>query len=231
MAYFAEIDVDKTVLRVVVAPSLDWCVQNLGGTWAETTDPYVDDGDVRVYCGPGYRHDPGVPEQFVADEWTVDKGTQMQPDGDGGFYWFYNTEGMLTWHNGRAWRNLMPTGTPNVWEPGVANWREYPMGVEHPVWIQPTGAVDAYPLGFVVEHNGADWRSEVAANVWEPGAVGSESLWTDLTAAPALPDAWVAGTYPAGAEVTHNGSVWEASVETSEEPGTGSNWFVTGSAG
>lgn len=179
--YFAEI-VNKDVVRVIVASSQGWCEQTLGGVWVETSDPYSPDLQVVNYCGPGHHHDPGVPEQFVSDEWSVEKGTQIQSDGDGGFYWRYNTQGELTWYQGKAWRNLMPTDTPNVWEPGIANWREYPMGATYPVWIQPTGAVDAYPAGFVVEHNGTAWTSEVAANVWEPGAVGSESLWSEYVA-------------------------------------------------
>lgn len=229
MGYFAEIDVnnDRRAIRIIVAPSLDWCIQTHGGEWRETCDPYANDGDVRVYCGIGYHHDPGIPEQFVSDEWTVEKGTQMQQDDIGGSYWFYNTEGQLTWYNGKAWRNLMPTGTPNVWEPPT-NWREYPMGNEHPLWIQPTGAVDAYPFDFVVEHNGKVWRSMVPANTWEPGAAGSERLWSNGEPAP-IP-AWAPGSYVGGAEVTHNGFVWEAATDTSDEPTEGSDWFVTGDA-
>lgn len=173
--YFAEVS-NKDVVRVIVAPSQSWCEQNLGGTWVETSDPYSQDPQVINYCGPGYHHDAGVPERFVSDEWSLEKATTPNPE-DGSYR--YITQGELTWYQDRAWRNLMPDGNPNVWEPPT-NWREYPMGLEHPIWIQPTGAVDAYPLGFVVEHNGASWRSEVAANVWEPGAVGSETLWTDL---------------------------------------------------
>ena len=82
----------------------------------------------------------------------------------------------MTWFEGKAWRNLMPTGNPNVWQPPT-NWREYPMGDQYPLWVQPSGAVDAYPLGFVVEHQGVAWSSNVAANVWTPGAPGSETLW------------------------------------------------------
>jgi hypothetical protein len=44
-------------------------------------------------------------------------------------------------------------------------------------WVQPQGAHDAYELGAIVTHNGQTWQSLVDANVWEPGAVGAESLW------------------------------------------------------
>ena len=34
--YFAELDKNNTVLRVIVAPSLQWCIDTFGGTWVET---------------------------------------------------------------------------------------------------------------------------------------------------------------------------------------------------
>lgn len=34
--YFAEINNEGIVQRVIVADSLEWCVENLGGTWKET---------------------------------------------------------------------------------------------------------------------------------------------------------------------------------------------------
>ena len=177
MMYAAELN-GSDVVRVVVAPSLEWCAEHLGGVWTATSDPYTPDpDDPVVYCGPGYHHDPGIVESFVFEEWSVDGATQ-QPDGDGGWYWMYNVEGLLVWHDGKAWRNLSPTGTPNVWAPPTL-WREYPLtpgGI--PIWVQPTGAYDAYPLGFVVAHNGVEYISDIAANVWEPGVVGSETLWS-----------------------------------------------------
>jgi hypothetical protein len=39
MGYFAELDNKNIVKRVIVADSLDWCEQNLGGTWVKTHDP------------------------------------------------------------------------------------------------------------------------------------------------------------------------------------------------
>jgi len=44
-------------------------------------------------------------------------------------------------------------------------------------WVQPTGAQDAYAIDALVTHNGSTWKSLVDANVWEPGAVGSDALW------------------------------------------------------
>jgi hypothetical protein len=42
----------------------------------------------------------------------------------------------------------------------------------YPAWIQPVGSQDAYPLGARVSHNGSDWESTYANNVWEPGVFG-----------------------------------------------------------
>lgn len=36
MAHFAEV-VDGVVQRVIVAENADWCVENLGGTWVQTS--------------------------------------------------------------------------------------------------------------------------------------------------------------------------------------------------
>lgn len=167
--YEAEIGPGSEVLRVIVSPAEGWGSGNLGGEWRVTSDPYTTDEQVVAYAGIGHGFDPGVVEQFVADHWTNEKATI--PDPDTGEY-FYNTQGMLTWYDGKAWRNTLPTGSPNTWEPGVANWREYPLGDEYPLWLQPSGAYDAYPYGFTVEHNEEVWVSNVDANVWEPGAAG-----------------------------------------------------------
>ncbi len=43
-------------------------------------------------------------------------------------------------------------------------------------WIQPLGALDAYPLGSKVTHNSKTWESTVNNNVWEPGVYG----WTEI---------------------------------------------------
>jgi len=43
---------------------------------------------------------------------------------------------------------------------------------ECPIWIQPTGAQDAYPVDACVTHEGQEWISITPANVWEPGVFG-----------------------------------------------------------
>lgn len=52
--------------------------------------------------------------------------------------------------------------------------------IEFPEWVQPTGAHDAYMTGDKVSHNEKHWVSEVDNNVWEPGTVGTETLWREV---------------------------------------------------
>ena len=47
------------------------------------------------------------------------------------------------------------------------------------IWTQPLGTTDAYMKDDVVEHKGDTWISTIDSNVWEPGAVGTESLWIE----------------------------------------------------
>jgi hypothetical protein len=92
-------------------------------------------------------------------------------------------------------------------------------------WVQPLGAHDTYPAGFVVAHAGKVWRSLVDANVWEPGVSG----WAEVTAGT---PAWVQplgahDTYPAGFVVAHAGKVWRSLVDANVwEPGV-ANWRET----
>jgi hypothetical protein len=85
----------------------------------------------------------------------------------------YSADAVVT-HNGKLWKSLV---ADNVWEPGVANWREFyrklsDIPVGYPIWIQPTGAQDAYQINDKVSHNGQNWNSTAANNVWEPGVYG-----------------------------------------------------------
>lgn len=49
-----------------------------------------------------------------------------------------------------------------------------------PEWEQPE-STNPYMKGDKVTHNGKTWESLVDNNVWEPGAVGTESLWKEVT--------------------------------------------------
>ena len=47
-------------------------------------------------------------------------------------------------------------------------------------WAQPD-STNAYMKGDKVLHNGKTWESLVDNNVWEPGVVGTEALWVEVT--------------------------------------------------
>ena len=79
----------------------------------------------------------------------------------------------------------------NVWEPGVASWREVAPEGENPAWVQPTGAHDAYPMGFLATHVDKLWRSDRDANVWEPGTPDAGWTSTTQTVPPTNTPAWV----------------------------------------
>ena len=74
-------------------------------------------------------------------------------------------------HDGKTWVSLVDA---NTWKPGVTGWREVVEEGGVPMWIQPTGAHDAYKKGDQVSHNGDTWTSTIDANTWKPGAYG----WT-----------------------------------------------------
>lgn len=50
---------------------------------------------------------------------------------------------------------------------------------EVPAWQQPE-STNPYPLGARVKHKDKVWESIVANNVWEPGAVGTETVWREV---------------------------------------------------
>lgn len=105
MNLYAELDANKKVLRVIVADSIDWPRERLGGTWVEasTSDP------TQQQAGPGMYDAQGeAPMRFVSP-WR-------QPGGVEDAY----PEGAWVWHAGRAWESLAPD---NMAEPGVGEWR------------------------------------------------------------------------------------------------------------
>lgn len=50
-----------------------------------------------------------------------------------------------------------------------------------PDWEQP-GSTNGYAKGDKVKHGGKTWESQVDNNVWEPGVVGTEALWKEVSA-------------------------------------------------
>lgn len=96
-----------------------------------------------------------------------------------------------------------------------------------PAWVQPTGAQDAYPIGMWVQHEGANYCSLLAANVWPPSP--QSTFWRISPDPGPLP--WVrptgaADAYAIGAVVTHvvegrDTDHWESNIAANTtEPGT-----------
>ena len=78
----------------------------------------------------------------------------------------------LTAHT--AQESWTPDVSPSLWakvlipEPSVI-----------PEWEQP-GSTNGYSKEDKVTHNGKTWESMVDNNVWEPGVIGTESLWKEV---------------------------------------------------
>ena len=106
MAHFAEIDADNTVIRVIVADNKEWCENNLGGTWVQTSynthaNQHPEGRPLhKNYAGIGYSWD-GIgffaPQPFPS--WTKNADTYIWEapvpyPTDGKFYaWNEETQG------------------------------------------------------------------------------------------------------------------------------------------
>lgn len=88
-------------------------------------------------------------------------------------------------YGGELYRCLTAHTAQAAWTPTDANslWAKVltdPSGEILP-WVQPD-STNPYAKGDKVTHNGKTWESLVDNNVWEPGAVGTESLWKEVSA-------------------------------------------------
>lgn len=108
MPHFAQLDESNTVLRVIVADSQEWCVQNLGGRWLQTS--YNTSGGVHIqggtafrknYAGSGYTYDEArdafiPPQPFPS--WTLNEEScnwePPTPKPEGLYVW---DEASLAW--------------------------------------------------------------------------------------------------------------------------------------
>ena len=66
-----------------------------------------------------------------------------------------------------------PVDAPSLWAKVLI-----PDETVIPAWEQP-GSTNGYAKGDKVMHNEKVWESLVDNNVWEPGAVGTETLWVE----------------------------------------------------
>lgn len=83
-------------------------------------------------------------------------------------------------HNDILYKCLQPHTSQDTWTPDASPslWAKVliPDPDIIPEWEQPD-STNAYSKGDRVTYNGGTWESLVDNNVWEPGAVGTESLW------------------------------------------------------
>lgn len=68
----------------------------------------------------------------------------------------------------------MPDATPSLYAKVLI-----PDANVIPEWEQPE-STNGYMIGDKVSHNGKIWESAVDNNVWEPGAIGTESVWIEV---------------------------------------------------
>ena len=98
-------------------------------------------------------------------------------NGDGRLY----EAGMILRRNGELVKVMQDHYSQEGWEPEnapslFADVLTDPTGATILPWVQPD-STNGYMTGDKVTHNGVTYESLVDNNVWEPGAVGSESLW------------------------------------------------------
>ena len=135
-------------------------------------------GIIAIYRSqaPSLSADVALTAAALYPEWT----------GDAAEY----AEGERVRHDGVLYACLQAHTSQADWAPGVAPslWSEVlaaggadtPEG-EIPEWVQP-GPENGYELGARVRHNGKIWESTYdGKNVWEPGVVGTEALWKEVT--------------------------------------------------
>ena len=83
--------------------------------------------------------------------------------------------GDIVRYGDKLYRCLQAHTSQESWTPDAAGslWKEIgDPTADYPEWVQPTGNIDAYPVGAKVSHNGQRWTSSVDNNVWEPGVYG-----------------------------------------------------------
>jgi hypothetical protein len=133
------------------------------------------------------------------------------------------TAGELLRYEGQMYAVVQSHTSQSDWTCDVAKalFKRYRAPGEVSAFAQPAGSHDAYPLGARVTHNGKTYRSLVNANVWIPGAVGSEALWLDESAP--VVGAWSGASvaYKVNDLVTYNGSTYKCLQAHTSQPG----WF------
>lgn len=125
------------------------------------------------------RSEPSLVEA-LPDEHLAHMGEYLTQWEQGGAY----KRGDVVGYDSLSWRCLMDhTATDPAWNPEQAPslWAKVlvPDPSVIPDWEQP-GSTNPYMRGDKVKHNGKVWESLIDANVWEPGAIGTETLWREV---------------------------------------------------
>lgn len=117
------------------------------------------------------------------DEWIAGQ-TYYGPDSESGY------PGDRIRYKGVLYKVLQGHVSQADWTPGVTPslYAKVLPGQEgnepeegYGEWVQPD-STNGYSMGDRVSHNGKIWESIFdGSNVWEPGAVGTEALWKDIT--------------------------------------------------
>lgn len=88
-------------------------------------------------------------------------------------------------HDGVLYKCIQSHTSQESWNPvdAVSLWAKVliPNPDVTPEWEQPN-STNPYMMGDKVTHNGKTWQSVIDNNVWEPGVVGTESLWVIIAA-------------------------------------------------
>ena len=87
-------------------------------------------------------------------------------------------------YNGQLYKVLQEHQKQALWHPIDAPSLFAPVLIPDPnvipEWQQPD-STNPYMKGDKVTYRGSTWESLVDSNVWEPGAVGTETLWKEVT--------------------------------------------------
>ena len=88
------------------------------------------------------------------------------------------------YYEGVLYKVLQDHTSQNSWTPNTAVSLYATVLIPNPEiipdWVQPD-STNAYSVGDKVRHLDKIWQSLIDNNVWEPGAIGTESLWTEIT--------------------------------------------------
>ena len=72
-----------------------------------------------------------------------------------------------------------PTAAASLWAKTLDAGNPDTPTEDIPEWVQPE-STNGYGIGDRVRHSGKVWESLVANNVWEPGVVGTETVWREV---------------------------------------------------